>query len=198
MTTTRSPGEGGQPADPTDGARGGWPDVVGDTALTIRIPEAEPLVSTGLPAHVTVLYPFLHESRLDRTVHRELSGLFGSYGAFEVSFTEFGRYPGVLHLAPLPDDPFRALTKEVTRRWPEAEPYRGIFDGELDPHLTLAVREGRDGDEAALDALESRFRRYLPLTARVAGVHLAVWDGSRWQDRLAYPLGRRPLGGAER
>lgn len=173
-----------------DGTLEGWPDVVGDTALTIKVPEADPLVRAGFPAHITVLYPFLHVSRVDGTVHRDLTGLFGSHDAFEVSLAEFGRFPGVLFLDPSPMDPVKALTKEIVRRWPEAEPYRGIFDGELDPHLTIANSEGPESCDAVYDALQAELAPSLPITARISAVDLIVWDGSGWQDRATYPLGR--------
>lgn len=168
----------------------GWPDVDGDTALTIKVPEADPLVRAGSPAHVTVLYPFLHEGRIDGPVHRELLGLFRAHDPFELSFAGFGRYPGVLFLDPRPHDPVRALTKELTGRWPEAVPYRGLFGEGLDPHLTLANHEGPQTCERAYDALEAECAPALPLTARVGAVHLIVRDGDRWRDRTAYPLGR--------
>ncbi|WP_255306037.1 2'-5' RNA ligase family protein [Streptomyces sp. Wb2n-11] len=167
----------------------GWPDVDGDTALTIKVPEADPLVRTGAPAHVTVLYPFLRASRIDGPVHRELLELFRSHAPFELSFAGFGRYPGVLFLDPRPHDPVRALTKELTGRWPEAVPYRGLFGEGLDPHLTLANHEGPKTYERAYDLLEAECAPALPLTVRVGAVHLIVRDGDRWRDRTAYPLG---------
>ncbi|MET9514989.1 2'-5' RNA ligase family protein [Streptomyces sp. NPDC002994] len=167
----------------------GWADVAGDTALTIKVPEADPLVKAGFPAHVTVLYPFLHESRIDGRVHGELLDLFGSYDAFELTFAEFGRYPGVLFLDPQPADPVRALTKELTGRWPEAVPYRGLFGEGLDPHLTIANHEGPETWQRAYDALEAECAPALPVTARVGAVHLIVRDGDGWRDRTAYPLG---------
>jgi 2'-5' RNA ligase len=174
-------------SDDSDG--GGWPDVVGDTALSVRIPEADPLVRTGSWAHITVLYPFLHVSRVDEAVHGELAALFAAHGAFTLSFEGFGRYPGVLFLDPLPKDPVTALTKEVARVWPEAEPYRGIFDGGLDPHLTVAVSETAHGGDAAHEALAEEFEPLLPITAEVTSVDLVVWDGSCWRERASYPLG---------
>jgi len=169
---------------------GGWPDIAGDTALTLKVPAADPLVRTAAPAHVTVLYPFLHESRLDGAVHAELARLFGAHDAFEVTFAEFGRFPGVLFLEPLPKDPVTALTKEITRRWPEAEPYRGVFGGGLEPHLTLAVSEVPYAEGAFHDALEAELAPALPVTARIAAVHLIAWDGAQWRDRAVYELGR--------
>ncbi|MEU2561989.1 2'-5' RNA ligase family protein [Streptomyces longispororuber] len=176
-----------------DQEAGGWPDTVGDTALTIKVPAADPLVRAGFPAHVTVLYPFLHAGRIDARVERELAALVAGHAAFELTFTEFGRYPGVLYLDPWPHDPVVALTKDLTRRWPEAVPYRGIFGAGLAPHLTVANSEGPATQDAAYDALEAELAPALPLTCPVPAVHLITWDGARWRDRAAYPLGPRPV-----
>ncbi|GGS07579.1 hypothetical protein GCM10010252_53010 [Streptomyces aureoverticillatus] len=174
------------------GGGDGWGDTPGTTALTIKIPEADPLVRAGFPAHVTVLYPFLHESRIDAPLRRELRALFAGHEAFTLTFAEFGRYPGVLYLDPWPHDPVQALTKDLTLRWPEAVPYRGIFGAGLAPHLTIANSEGPKTQEAAYDALERELAPLLPLVCRVRAVELIVWDGSHWQGRGQYALG--PLG----
>ncbi|MGB8939005.1 MAG: 2'-5' RNA ligase family protein [Streptomyces sp.] len=170
-------------------SEGGWPDVPGDTVLTIKVPEADPLVRAGFPAHVTVLYPFVHESRLDAAAHRELGALFAGHDSFTLTFAEFARYPGVLYLDPWPHAPVTALAKDLTGRWPEAVPYRGIFDPPLAPHLTVANSEGPATQDAAYDALQAELEPLLSLSCRVNAVHLIAWDGSRWQDRAAYRLG---------
>ncbi|MFI8931467.1 2'-5' RNA ligase family protein [Streptomyces sp. NPDC053474] len=168
---------------------GGWPDAPGDTALTIKVPQADPLVRAGFPAHVTVLYPFLHESRVDAALQRELAALFAGHDAFTLTFAEFGRYPGVLYLEPWPRDPVQALTKDLTQRWPEAVPYRGLFGAGLDPHLTIATSEAPAAQEAAYDELERELAPSLPLVCPVRAVELIVWDGARWQGRAQYRLG---------
>jgi hypothetical protein len=173
----------------------GWPDVVGDTALTIRVPEADPLVRTGFPAHVTVLYPFVHESRIDAGTERELSDVFAGHDAFTLTFAEFGRYPGVLYLDPSPHAPVVALTEALMLCRPEAVPYRGVFGAGLPPHLTLAVSDGPADRAAAHDDWEAGVTAVLPLTCRVSDVRLIVWDGTRWQDRAAYRL--RPVSGSQ-
>ncbi|GAA3469626.1 2'-5' RNA ligase family protein [Nonomuraea roseola] len=126
---------------------------VGETALVVNVPAAEPVVGRwrerhdpsaayGVGAHVTVLYPFLTLGRIDAGVRGELSRLFAARRAFDVTFRATGRFPGVLYLAPEPSGPLRELTESVTARWPEARPYGGRH---LDvvPHLTVA-----DGAEA--------------------------------------------------
>ncbi|MFD7668158.1 2'-5' RNA ligase family protein [Streptomyces sp. NPDC059788] len=169
----------------------GWPDEPGDTAFTIKIPEADPLVRAGFPAHVTVLYPFLHESRIDAATDHELTDLFAGHDAFTLTFDAFRRYPGVLYLDPWPHDPVTALTKDLTRQWPEAVPYRGIFGAGLAPHLTIANDEGPATQDAAYDALQAELEPRLPLSCHVQTVQLIVWDGARWRDRTEYGLAGR-------
>ncbi len=82
----------------------------GQTGLIVRIPEAEPSVrgwrerldpsaQAGIPAHVTVLFPFLDESRTDSLVHSALADVLGShYQAFDLQFERCGRLPEVLYL----------------------------------------------------------------------------------------------------
>ncbi|MGW1365255.1 2'-5' RNA ligase family protein [Streptomyces chartreusis] len=170
-----------------------WPDIPGDTAFTVKVPAADPLVRDGCPAHVTVLYPFVHESRIDARACRELSELFAKHDAFTLTFAEFGRYPGVLYLDPRPHDPIKALTKDLTLHWPELVPYRGLFGAGLEPHLTVANHEGPATQDAAYDALQAELAPLLPLQCHVHAVQLVVWDGERWQDRATYRLARRPV-----
>lgn len=94
-------------------APSGWPDLPGDTAFTIKVPEADPLVRAGFPAHVIVLYPFVYESRIDAATDRELTTLFAGHDAFTLTFDSFRRYPGVLYLDPWPHDPVTADRKSV-------------------------------------------------------------------------------------
>ncbi|MFI0941521.1 2'-5' RNA ligase family protein [Streptomyces sp. NPDC021020] len=168
----------------------------GQTALVVRVPEAEPVVGAwrgrldpsaraGVPAHVTVLVPFLDESRLDRGTRDDLAALLAARPAFDVAFARCGRFPGVLYLVPEPAGPLAALTAAVAARWPEAPPYGGRFAGVV-PHLTVA-----DGqDEAVLADVEAGLAAGLPITSRVRAVDLMAFDGARWQPRASFPLGR--------
>ncbi|MFJ2566606.1 2'-5' RNA ligase family protein [Streptomyces sp. NPDC087568] len=120
----------------------------GQTALLAKVEDAEPLVgqwrrrfdssaSTGIPAHVTVIFPFLDIDRISTAVIGDLRTLIGAHSPFTVRFDECRRFSEVLYLAPTPDQPFRALTESTARRWPEAPPYGGQFT-EVIPHLTVA------------------------------------------------------------
>ncbi|MEV8599358.1 2'-5' RNA ligase family protein [Streptomyces griseoviridis] len=175
----------------TSNSRGFRPGLSG---LVVPVPEADPVVGavrdrldrharTGVPAHVTVLFPFLDASLLDDGTLAELARTFRGHPAFEARFERFGRFPGLLHLAPEPDAPFRALTAAVTARWPEVLPYGGKF-GDSAPHLTLAQGQS----DAVLDAAEAEVRDGLPVVTRVASVDLVVHDGTAWRHHTAFPL----------
>ncbi|WP_329130372.1 2'-5' RNA ligase family protein [Streptomyces sp. NBC_01476] len=175
--------------------------VAGETALLITVPEADPLVGavrekhdasarSGIPAHVTVLYPFLPDDRIDDGVLAELREMFAGHEEFTLDFTGFGRFPELLWLAPEADGPVRALTAAAEARWPEAPPYGGAFDDVI-PHLTVAVKLPVE----TFDAMERELAPGLPLRTRVSGVHLVVNDGVRWHHRTTFALhGSAPRG----
>ncbi|MER5601948.1 2'-5' RNA ligase family protein [Streptomyces sp. NPDC002265] len=166
----------------------------GQTGLIVRIPDAEPAVRAwrerfdpsaraGVPAHVTVLFPFLDQSRIDARVHSALTDVLDRHHAFDLRFESCGRFPGVLYLAPEPDTQLRWLTEVIADRWPEAPPYGGQFT-EIVPHLTVV-----DGqDDAVLDEIEADLLGGLPFTSRVSSVDLMVHDGTKWQERASFAL----------
>jgi|SRR5215467_6229425 len=174
---------------------GGGRHLPGETALIVTVPAAEPLVGPwrsrfdaaavagGVPAHVTLLYPFLDGGLLDDDVLRELAEVFARHRAFEARLARCGRFPGVLYLAPEPAAPFRALTEAVTARWPEAPPYGGAF-AEVIPHLSVAKDQPADVFAAAEAELSPR----LPVAARISAVQLIALAGCRWQQQRTFPL----------
>lgn len=168
---------------------------VAQSGLVVTVPEAEPAVRawrdrldpsvpSGMPAHVTVLFPFLPEGRFDGDTLAAIADVIGRHKAFEARFEGCGRFPGVLYLAPEPAAPFRALTEAVVDRWPETPPFGGQF-AEIVPHLTIAQGQ----DDTVLDEAEAGLRDGLPIVTRVASVDLMVHDGSRWRQRASFALG---------
>ncbi|MDX3093191.1 2'-5' RNA ligase family protein [Streptomyces sp. ME01-24h] len=166
----------------------------GQSGLIVRVPEAEPAVRVwrdrldpsaraGVPAHVTVLFPFLEARRVDNDVCAAIGAVIGRHQSFDTRFEHCGRFPGVLYLVPEPDAPFRRLTEAIAHRWPETPPFGGRFD-EVVPHLTVAQGQG----EAVLEEAEADVRGGLPVTARVSSVDLMVHDGARWHRRASFPL----------
>jgi 2'-5' RNA ligase len=164
------------------------------SALLVAVPEAEaavaihrirhdPSAAGGVPAHVTVLYPFLVGPALDRA-EPELGGLFARHEAFSFRLGRVQRFPQVVWLAPEPDRPFRDLIAAVATRWPEAPPYEGIHD-EVIPHLTVAQTD----DESVLAVVVADVAGHLPIDARADRVLLMEEDDGVWRTRAVFPLG---------
>lgn len=164
--------------------------TTGDTAIVVPFPELDELLAPwlsetaepGMPAHVTVLYPFLPHDSIAATDVDDLLGLVGAVERFDVAFRRCDRFPTVVYLAPEPEGPFRRLTEVLVARWPEQQPYGGAFD-DVVPHLTLAL-----GDEALLAEAEAWVADRLPVRARVDVAWLMAFDGARWRivERLAF------------
>src|SRR3954470_81941 len=91
------------------------------TALIVPVPETEEAVgplrtsldtaaSWGVPAHVTVLYPFLPPERISAPVLSAISDTIAAVPRFEVTFVHVDWFDDtVLWLAPQPNQPFREL-----------------------------------------------------------------------------------------
>jgi 2'-5' RNA ligase len=168
----------------------------GETAVMVPVPAVEPLVRRwrerydssapfGVPAHVTLLYPFLPWTDIDSEVAGRLGALCAGQPVFEVTFRRPARFPSVLYLAPEPAEPFRRLTAAIVARWPEYPPYGGVHDDPT-PHLTIAD----DADDPTMMTIEAEVRPRLPVSTTVDEASLIVFDGVRWVSQLRLPFGR--------
>jgi 2'-5' RNA ligase len=140
----------------------------------------------GVPAHVTVLFPFLPVELLLTPVRADLAAIATNEEPFEVRFERVGRFPNVVYLAPEPAAPFRRLTDAVVSRFPGYPPYEGAFDTVIH-HLTIVEGASRPLDEIAAEAEQS-----LPFTHLVRAVETLIeGDDGRWHQHWRIPLGVR-------
>ncbi|MFF3547484.1 2'-5' RNA ligase family protein [Streptomyces platensis] len=151
------------------------------TAIILPIPEAEAVVgpyrrvldhtaSWPVPAHVTVLYPFVAPDRITENVIDDVQACLATIPAFTCMFSHvawFGQ--DVMWLAPDPDAPFRALTEVVVRKFPECPPYRGAH---LDPTPHLTVGSTHLADLAGMQRAATDLQAKLPIHARIDRVRL--------------------------
>jgi len=141
------------------------------------VPEAQAhVLITHVPAHVTVLFPFLDADDVDERALHELFARFVPF-AFELDRVEQFADGQIVWLHPEPSAPFAELTRAVWERWPDHPPYEGVHD-EVIPHLTVSE------EPAAVDIP-------LPIASRATEVTLIeeVVPG-RWQARSRFPLGQ--------
>lgn len=165
------------------------------SAVVVVVPEAEPAVGElrlrhtydaplGMPAHVTLLFPFVPA---DYTGHAEtrLAELLLAHPAFDATFARTARFPDVLYLEPEPAGRFTALTEAIAAEWPEHPPYEGVHETVI-PHLTVAESE----DGALLDSIAVEVEPRLPVRTRVASASLFVeGEDGGWRERRRLPLG---------
>lgn len=156
--------------------------VVGD--LRARLDRS---AGWGVPAHVTLLYPFRNPDRIDDRARAALAAAVAGVPAFALTLTRTAWFgDNVLWLLPEPDQPFRDLTAALHQRFPDCPPYGGEHP-ELVPHLTI----GHDVPVEVLRAAERAVRPRLPIRTTVTVARLmqeGATDG-RWHTVADYPLG---------
>jgi 2'-5' RNA ligase len=172
------------------------------TALIVAVPEAEPVVGElrraydpsaawGVPAHVTVLFPFVPAADVDRHT-AAMRELFAETAGFEYRFSRVGRFGDTtVYLAPEPQQPFTGLTRLVAARWPEYPPYEGVHDVVI-PHLTVGdMLEAETADRIETMAVAA-LDRHGPISGRATAVTLIVEDDrGQWSTGRVFPIGLR-------
>lgn len=171
---------------------------VGMTGVIVRVDVAEPFVrrpfdpedptgANDVPAHVTLLWPFVDLPDLTGPDLSDLAAIVAAQPAFDVTFPRLGRFEDVLWLAPEPAGPFAALTRAIADRWPSHPPYEGRFST-VNPHLTVAKDIDLGGAEAR--ELSRTVEARLPVAARVDEAELIAFSGTRFEVVRRLPLGR--------
>jgi hypothetical protein len=168
-----------------------------ESALIVSVPAATPVVGIlrsgldssarlGVPAHITVLYPFMPPELLDADVIGQLGKMFGRVDRFDLSLTRVGWFATeVVYLVPEPQSAFKTLTAMVSERWPEWPPYGGIHPDPT-PHLTVGDSE----DYASMVEAASAVEPLLPVETTVTEIELIVGGATpgSWKRRAAFPL----------
>jgi 2'-5' RNA ligase len=144
----------------------------------------DPSAAAGVPAHITLVYPFCPAPVPDDIV-AELAALVRAVDAFSLRFERTGRFPDTLYLAPEPATEIIRLTEAIVNRWPAWQPYGGIY-GAIVPHLTIADRQP---DDALLQRLAATIELGLPIETQIHDAWLMESDDAgRWHRREAFPL----------
>ena len=171
-----------------------------ESALVVLVPEAEAVVkpfrdrydlsaAAGMPAHITLLYPFKTPDEVDQMTLDRLRDCFACFEPIPFSFGTIRRFANeVLYLAPEPDEPFRQLTLSIWNLFPETPPYRGKWP-DIVPHLSVAWVT----DEAQLTAIADDFAKAtqgkLPIHAIASKVALMEKRSGLWRVRALFSLG---------
>jgi 2'-5' RNA ligase len=171
-----------------------------ESALVVLVPEAEavvkpfrdrydPSAAAGMPAHITLLYPFKAPDEVDDIVLGRLRDCFACLEPIQFSLGKIRRFPiEVLYLAPEPDQPFRQLTLSIWNLFPETPPYGGKWP-DIIPHLSLAQLRNEQQLTAMEDGFARASRGKLPIRAVASKVTLMDNRSGRWRGRATFSLG---------
>ena len=169
------------------------------TALIAEIPAAEHAVgahraaldraaSWGVPAHITLVFPFLPPDAINPAVLATVGEIAAAQPAIDLTMNRIAWFGDtVVWLAPNPARPFIALTEALVARFPQAQPYGGAFD-EVVPHLTIGHDHPRPVLQAAADAVAA----HLPIVTPVTSIRLIAGirePGTSWHRVADFPLG---------
>ena len=167
------------------------------SALGVTVPEAEPWVkdlrerydptaAVGVPAHITVLFPFISPDLItDRDLARATE-TFQRFRPFEFRLEQVDRFSESLYLVPEPDEPFILLTEAIVREFPEYLPYGGKFT-EIVPHLTVANRSAEFSSIAEAELL-GIMTDLGPIHAVCNVVELYENSSGHWKWAQSFPL----------
>ena len=135
----------------------------------------------GVPAHVTLLFPFVPARELTPSDVARAAAVVARSSAFDVDFRRAETFTAtpvkesVVWLAPEPPGPFISLTEALAAAFPAYPPYEGIHDTVI-PHLTLA--NARVDVAAIMKICDAQ----LPFTRPVDEVALLVEDDAgQWR-----------------
>ncbi|MFE6906610.1 2'-5' RNA ligase family protein [Streptomyces erythrochromogenes] len=168
----------------------------GTTAVVILVPDADPLLEAarridpdlvrhGVPAHVSLLYPFVPEPALTGQDEDGVRSLAASFPAPGLLLEDVVTAPGFVAV-PVPE--LQPVVDAFHARWPGLRPYGGRFGARPAAHVTVAM--GAD-DPATAARVRTAVGSLLPLRTRAAAVRLVVLTQGGWRPRLTAPLGAR-------
>jgi 2'-5' RNA ligase len=141
----------------------------------------------GVPAHLTLLHPFIEPGVLGSEVRRRLGAVAARHPSFEYRLSGMATWPLAVYVAVRPVDPFVRLQRDLQAAFPDFPIYGEPAGFGFVPHVTVADRDhvaepglGADPAWAAL-----------PRPARATAIELIGTDaGGRWRLIWRLPLGR--------
>ena len=164
-----------------------------EAAVSVHRARLDPSARDGVPAHLTVLYPFLPPAEIGPDVVTELARLFHGVHRFAFILDRvrwFGE--SVVWLGPSDESPFRTLTGLASTAYPSCPPYGGGHPDTV-PHLTIGHLGGMSEMHAAAEAVAP----LLPIRAEATEVTLMAGPETgpqprppgRWTTVASFPLG---------
>lgn len=145
----------------------------------------DPAARAGMPAHVTLIYPFMDSRAVDEAVRVRLRDALAPFGPFGMVFDRLGGFPGGVWLEPADPGPVNLIVAALARAFPAHPPYGGAFDKVI-PHLTVA-----QGPPELAARIRREVPARLPLAAPAEAVSLYARFDEGWVPAERFALAGR-------
>jgi 2'-5' RNA ligase len=140
----------------------------------------------GVPAHLTLLYPFVAPADLTDHDRRRIARILDHHPAIDYQLGPIRAWPTALYLEVRPVAPFERLVEALVAVYPAWVPYGGVSP--FIPHVTVAELLPADSRQIADPLRFADPRR--PLRRRAERAILIVQDqAGRWHTRWRFNLG---------
>ncbi len=141
----------------------------------------------GLPAHLTMLYPFVEPARLGPAVRRRLASVATATQPFEYQLVGAATWPDTIYVEVDPAERFVALQRRLGAAFPDFPIYGPDPGFVFVPHITVA--EGPPITDPV--TLEDPAWRALPRSGRAAYLEVITRPSDApWRTIWRLPLGR--------
>ncbi len=138
-----------------------------------------------VPAHITLLYPFVAFEQLSAACVK-LREVLSGVKPFEITMAGYDHFPAVSFMKVVDPVPVQNAFRKISAAFPECPPYRGLYGNDLHPHMTVGVFNSEAEREAAM------LPEYPATTFRAERVHVLYGiDGEPvpWITYTVIPLG---------
>ena len=161
------------PVPPADSIIGKWRNKYDEVSLR------------GIPAHITILFPFKSPEENNLEVIGKLRAFFSEVKSFSFSLVRINTFPDVVYLEPEPRDKFVKLTEGIVKIFPENPPFEGMFE-EIVPHLTIGNKL-QNLESARLEISQDIISK-LPIKSLATEAWLMESKDGEWSIREKFTL----------
>ena len=172
-----------------------------ESGFVVFVPEAERLVNAlrlkhdesarlGVPAHITVLFPFMEPTTISSGVAQTCARAIASHRSFPFRLGSVGRFPATAYLEPKPAAQFIALTQALFKAFPKFPPFRGEFASVI-PHLTVAHGSAVEA-ELVVATLKEHLAAVREVSSVCSSVVLMENSSGIWKPMHVFPLAPAP------
>ena len=140
----------------------------------------------SVPAHLTLLYPFIEPDGLDVSVRRRIVAIAADHAPFDYLLLAAARWPDTIYVAVAPVEPFVKLQSDLAAAFPNYPIYGKQAGFAFVPHVTIAEGASSDDPSTLADAAWAD----LPRPARASALEVIAGDGGTWRLVWRLRLGR--------